>query len=72
METFIITYTVDTGHDYIKDTAIVKANNRIEAERALRSYIGHIGNEYCLCSIYSIEVFNGSIFTAKFKHNGGQ
>ena len=67
MNQYKISYEVDTGWDYIRDTAIVKANNEDDAVKKLKSYISSIGNDYFVNRVFSVEEFVEDIFTNRFK-----
>lgn len=66
MNQYKIHYRVDTGWEYLIDTAIVKANNEEEAIEKLKSYISSIDNEYYITSVFSIEEFTEEIFSYNF------
>ena len=63
---FIINYEVDTGYDYIRDNAIVRAENEECAKTLLKSKIRSIGNDYFVTKIFSIEPFIHNIFSARY------
>lgn len=63
---FLIKYEVDTGWDYIKDIALIEAENKIEAQCYLQTYISKLGNEYIVNEIFENEEFVGHIFTGKY------
>lgn len=67
MNQYKISYEVDTGWDYIRDAAIVKANNEDDAVKKLKSYISSIGNDYFVNRVFSVEEFVEDIFTNRFK-----
>lgn len=67
MNQYSITYGVDTGYDLVKDTAIVKADNKDAAIRKLKFYISSIGNDYFIREVFSVEEFVEDIFTNRFK-----
>jgi hypothetical protein len=71
MKWFFIRYTVDTGYDWIHDTALVQADNRKEAEDKIMRYISDRGHEYFVHDIDEVYEFTGSIFTGKFDTDGG-
>lgn len=67
MNQYKISYEVDTGWDYIRDVAIVKANNEDDAVKKLKSYISSIVNDYFVNRVFSVEKFVEDIFTNIFK-----
>ena len=65
MKWYLIKYTVDTGWEYYKDTALIKAEDESKAKEYLRKYIGKLGNDYGVGTIFDICEFDGNIFTGK-------
>lgn len=60
---FYIVYVVDTGYEYLKDEALVIAENCDTAITELKSSIGKLGSDYWVHEVISIEEFRGSVFT---------
>ena len=63
---FLIKYEVDTGWEYNRDTALIEAEDEIEAKEYLERYIGRLGNDYMVNKIFEIREFDGYIFTGKY------
>lgn len=60
---FYIVYVVDTGYEYLQDTAVVVAENETDAITDLKNSIGKLGSDYWVDEVLSIEEFRGSVFT---------
>ena len=67
MNYYKIHYEVDNGWDYIRDNAIVKANDEDDAIKKLKSYISNIGNDYFVREVFSVEEFVEEIFSNRFR-----
>jgi hypothetical protein len=66
MKYYKIHYEVDTGYDYIKDAAIVKAESTIEAVAKLKYYISDTGYEHMVSKVFSIDEFTEDVFSSRF------
>ena len=62
---YIIKFEVDTGVCYRTDTAVVQAREPFEAHSKLKRYINSLDSETCISRVYSIEPFDGEIFTGQ-------
>ena len=60
---YIINFEVDNGASYDKDTAIVMAHNKEEAEEKLKKLINSIDSETCVSKIFKTTIFSGDVFT---------
>jgi hypothetical protein len=67
MKQYKIHYEVDTGYDYIRDTAIVKAENETTAVKKLKSYISDTGYEHMVSKVFFINEFTEDIFSSRFE-----
>lgn len=63
---FLIKYEVDTGWENNRDTALIEAEDEIEAKEYLKRYIGRLGNDYMVSRIFEIKEFGGYIFTGRY------
>lgn len=65
MRWYEISFEVDDGASYTKDSALVRAGSKDEAQEFLRSHISSLGHEVCISEIFSVNVFSGCVFTGK-------
>lgn len=63
MRWYHISFEVDNGASYNKDTALVFAGNKEEAQEFLRNHISSLSHETCVSEIFSVSVFSGCVFT---------
>ena len=66
MNYYKIHYEVDTGFEYRRDTAIVKAESRDAAVEKLGAYISSIGNDYTISEVFFVTEFIDDIFSNQF------
>ena len=66
MTYYKIHYEVDTGSDYQRDTALVKAENKESALEKLRPYIWKCGYDCAISEVFSVEEFTDDIFSSRF------
>lgn len=60
-------YEIDTGFEFRRDTAIVKAVDKKMAVEKLESFIGSIAMEYMVTEVFFVEEFVDEIFSNQFK-----
>ena len=63
MRWYFISFEVDNGASYNKDTALVCAGSKEEAEVFLRDHVSSLDHETCVSEIFSVNVFSGCVFT---------
>lgn len=63
---FLIKYEVDTGYEYNRDKALIKAEDETKAKEYLKRYISRLGNDYMVSEIFCITEFTGYIFTGRY------
>lgn len=64
---YLIDYEVDTGCSYIRDQALVFADCKNTAKYRLSEAVEKLAHENTVTKYYSVEEFNGNVFSAKFK-----
>ena len=64
MKLFEIYYEVDTGYEYVKSSAIVKANSEDEAIIKLKNYTREVGNEHHITKLFYAKEFKDEIFVS--------
>jgi len=67
MKLYKIHYEVDTGFEFRRDTAIVKADNEKLAIEKLETYISSIANDYSVTEVFFVEEFIDEIFSDQFR-----
>lgn len=67
---FLIEYEVDTGHDYVRDEVLIKANDEKDIRGILIEHIKSINHNYNVNEIFGIKEFKDKIFTGKFEFKG--
>lgn len=68
MRWYHISFEVDNGASYTKDSALVCAGSKEEAQEFLKTHISSLGYETCVSEIFSVNVFSGCVFTGKHGH----
>lgn len=63
MRWYLISFEVDNGASYSKDTALVRAGSKEEAQEFLMGHISSLDHETCVSEIFSVSVFSGCVFT---------
>lgn len=58
-----IDFKVDNGASYTKDSALVMAHSKEEAEEKLKKLINSIDSETCVSEIFKTTIFSGDVFT---------
>jgi hypothetical protein len=66
MKYYKIYYEVDTGYDYCKDSAIVKAENKDGAIEKLINHIYNCGYDHHVSEIFYVKEFTDDIFSSRF------
>ena len=62
MKLYEIYYEVDTGYEYIKNRALVKAERESDALILLRDHINSLSSEHCIHEVFEIKEFFGHLF----------
>ena len=60
-----IDFEVDNGASYNKDSALVMAYTKEEAEEKLKKLINSIDSETCVSEIFKTSLFAGDVFTGQ-------
>lgn len=66
MKSYYVRYEIDSGYDYVKDVALVFAENEGDARKKINKHVNALGNEYMISEIFSVSEFNGEVFTGKY------
>lgn len=62
---YVISFEVDNSVSFTNDSAIIVADNYSDAIRRLNKFINAIDSETCVSKIYSVDKFEGDVFTGK-------
>lgn len=66
---YVISFEVDNGTSFTDDVACISASGYSDAIRKLNLYINSLDSETCVSKIYSVDPFEGDVFTGKHGRN---
>lgn len=68
-KTFLIKYEMDTGRDFVRDRAIVRASDEEEAKHKLITWVTSFYTHYVVNEIFEVLEFVGDVCTGKFGYS---
>lgn len=66
---YTISFEVDNGTSFTDDVACISASGYSDAVRKLNLFINSLDSETCVSKIYSVDPFEGDVFTGKHGRN---